>query len=398
MKKLLFPILALILAFGLGLVTVAPVGASPGIVGLWHLDDNANDSSGNGNDGTVSGATYVDGMFDKALSFDGSSNYVQVAEDDTTLDLTEMTIEAWIKVAVAKNYNAIVIKGEDGAENYELLLTGSGLLYSTIKFTDGTRYYPSVPSAITDTNWHHVAMTYKPGEWRIYVDGVKMTERTDIFKTPLTNDIPLFIGAEQYLGSFKTERFFNGTIDEVRIWDEALSADDIAASASLRDIVISKELTALVYQGSVDPNLENPIVPMATEITFTMEITVVNGSIVELGNVEVKDPLPAELELVVYPPEEGCVNNVEVSTKGKSEKVFIEWDLGYVTDSSPCTLEIEAQTDLNPADHQEYTSTGTYELNGGAALSFCVTIAGEDICLDMNSGALWIEAVGEEEE
>jgi hypothetical protein len=186
------------------------------LVGLWHFDGNADDSSVNGNDGTVNGG-WVDGKFGKALSFNGVDEYVSIP-DSASLDLSgEITVEAWIKVDVHKNHNAIVIKGEDGAENYELLLTSSGLLYSTIKFMDGSRYYPSVPSAITDTEWHHVAMTYKPGEWRIYVDGIQMAEITNVSKTP----------AEQYLGSFREERFFNGTIDEVRIWSTALTADQL---------------------------------------------------------------------------------------------------------------------------------------------------------------------------
>jgi hypothetical protein len=217
-------------------ITYLTKGLFSGLVALWRFDEGgditANDSSGNNNHGTLynfSGTYWVDDQWGgQALSFDGVDEYVSVP-DSTSLDLSgEITVEAWIKVAVHKNYNAIVIKGEDGAENYELLLTSSGLLYSTIKFTDGTRYYPSVPSAITDTEWHHVAMTYKPGEWRIYVDGVEKAERTDISKVPLTNNVPLFIGAEQYLGSFRTERFFNGLIDEVRIYDYALSPDTIA--------------------------------------------------------------------------------------------------------------------------------------------------------------------------
>ena len=215
-------------------ITYLTKGSFFGLVGLWSFEEGedltiAYDSSGNDNNGEICGADYTpDQWGGQALSFNGVDEYVSVP-DSASLDLSgEITVEAWIKVDVHKNHNAIVIKGEDGAENYELLLTSSGLLYSTIKFMDGTRYYPSVPSAITDTEWHHVAMTYKPGEWRIYVDGVKMAERTDISKYPLTNNIPLFIGAEQYQGSFRAERFFNGYIDEVRIYDYALSPDTIA--------------------------------------------------------------------------------------------------------------------------------------------------------------------------
>ena len=207
------------------------VPISVDLVGLWRFNSNATDSSGNGNDGTVyGGEIYEDpSPMGQALSFDGVGDYVEVPVD-VTLDITnEITIEAWIKVAFHKNYNAIVIKGEDGAENYELLLYNSGRVHCPIKFTDGSRVWLNAEAAITDTEWHHVAMTYKPGEWRIYVDGVQKAERTDIVKNPLTNNIPLFIGAEQYQGSFRAERFFNGLIDEVRIWNRALSQGQLGS-------------------------------------------------------------------------------------------------------------------------------------------------------------------------
>jgi|GEM_PF-2752533 len=226
MKKRILIALVVVLALA---ATASLVWATGDLTSYWPFDGTANDIV-NGNHGTPHGdAAYADGKFGQALSLDGDGDYVSIP-DSTSLDLSgEMTVEAWIKVAVHKNYNAIVIKGEDVAENYELLLYADGRLHSPIKFTDGSRTYLNASGAITDNNWHHVAMTYKPGQWIIYVDGEKKAERTDISKTPLTNNIPLFIGAEQYLGSFRTERFFNGDIDEVGIWNRALSPEEIAA-------------------------------------------------------------------------------------------------------------------------------------------------------------------------
>jgi len=64
-----------------------------GLVGEWHFDGDAKDSSGNGNDGTVYGASFVEGKFGKALSFDGVGDYVQTPISSGTT----YTLEAWIK-------------------------------------------------------------------------------------------------------------------------------------------------------------------------------------------------------------------------------------------------------------------------------------------------------------
>ena len=70
-----------------------------GLVGGWHFDEGsgsvAKDSSGNGNDGTIHGATWVDGKFGKALSFDGEDDYVSVTTPLTNVENT-FTMELWV--------------------------------------------------------------------------------------------------------------------------------------------------------------------------------------------------------------------------------------------------------------------------------------------------------------
>jgi len=139
-KKLGAIILVVALVLSLGLMPAASVGASPGpgIVGLWHLDGNANDSSGNGNDGTLmGGATYGTGMFGQAVSLDGSDDYVSVP-DSTSLDITSaITVEGWIKLASFSQPSTVAAKWKDisGANLRGYLLTVA---------TDGTpRFYIS---------------------------------------------------------------------------------------------------------------------------------------------------------------------------------------------------------------------------------------------------------------
>src|SRR3972149_11340288 len=69
-----------------------------GLVGEWHFDGDAKDTSGNGNDGTIYGATFVDGKFGKALSFDGVNDYVGTPSVYT---YTTLTTTSWINLTLS---------------------------------------------------------------------------------------------------------------------------------------------------------------------------------------------------------------------------------------------------------------------------------------------------------
>ena len=150
-------------------------------------------------------------------------------------------------------------------------------------------------------------------------------------------------------------------------------------------LMITKELT-----------FGESVVDIATEVEFTMEITVENLTGELLEDVEVHDRLGAELFLDLAEATDG---DVDTWTKGKSKKWFIDWTNFSMNEGESETLTMEATTDINPGGghkiHQEYTSEGTYDLNSGAAL-VSVTIGGEVFEVDSKTPPLTVEAVGEE--
>ena len=406
MKKIVMVTMALAAML---MVSTASVEASPGLVGLWHLDGDASDSSGNGNDGTVTGATYASGMFDQALSFDGD-DYVEVADDDS-LSVNEagaVTVEAWIQPTDGATLTGLVMivgKWNDEEREYEIMLSDGKVRFYGYGANTGTQYAESSTTLVVDTQYH-VAGVWDGSELQVYIDGSADGSSTAF--APDAN-IPntaarLTIGAQFWGGVW--QRDFTGIIDEVRIWDEALSADAISDSASLADIEITKELISPTLDPDTNGNGIDEV-PMATEIEFEMRVTVTNGSDVDLSSAMVRDPLPAELELADVDP---LIASVGVPSsylsKGKSKKVFVEWDLDDLLGTGPETLDITAHTDINPGNpkkphpkgkvHQEYTSPDIYDLNAGASMSFSVNIAGEDIGLVLNSDGLLVEAVGTE--
>ena len=201
-------------------------------VGLWHLDEGtgttAYDSSGNPNDGTLMGDTsWTSGKFANALSFDGDGDYVQLPASNTILNTNTFTIEAWFRTSV----NHPVYGGTEGRlVNLHWKDTAStavslyveedkiGLLYHK-----GSMQHVFVKHEVDyfDNVWHHIAVTYDATTYRLYYDGVEVESQA--------GDFGGFGTYPAYLGTYNgSQRFFNGLIDEVRIWNVALLPNQLA--------------------------------------------------------------------------------------------------------------------------------------------------------------------------
>ncbi|UCE28645.1 MAG: hypothetical protein JSV85_05040, partial [Candidatus Bathyarchaeota archaeon] len=109
-------------------------------------------------------------------------------------------------------------------------------------------------------------------------------------------------------------------------------------------------------------------VPLGVDWSALIGITV--SAPVTIENVVVTDRFGAEIEIVDPFPFVITHGNVSYETKGKSEKVFLTWNIGMLAEGETAILIFEISTDLNPAGKQEYTSPGCYELNSGAVLKF----------------------------
>jgi len=194
-------------------------------VGMWLLDegkgDTATDSSGNENDGEVmNGPKWVDGKFGKALEFDGVDDHVQMTSPDTArADGQPMTAEAWIYWKGGAGYQDIVTQRELynwifylHADNHELSFHGNAQYKSAY--------------AMPQNEWKHVAATVTAdGISTIYVDGVvEHTNPSYLYHPSATSS--LLIGAAVAFGG----EYFNGIIDDVGIFNVALTADDIKST------------------------------------------------------------------------------------------------------------------------------------------------------------------------
>jgi chitodextrinase len=195
--------------------------ATTGLVAAYAFSEGSGttvaDLSGNANNGSIVGATWTTaGKYGKALTFNGTSSHVDIP-DAASLHLgSAMTLEAWVNPATAPSgWKDIVYKGND---NYYLEAAGGTKPAGGGTF-GGTNANVFGTSALTVGAWTHIAVTYDGAALRFYVNGTLAgTQAKTGAITASTN--PLQIGGD----NFWSKQFFNGTIDEVRVYNIALSA------------------------------------------------------------------------------------------------------------------------------------------------------------------------------
>ncbi|MBU4457072.1 MAG: hypothetical protein KKA65_06240, partial [Nanoarchaeota archaeon] len=191
------------------------------LVGWWRFEENYNDSSTWDNQGTCSGTqcpNLTTGMRGKAYKFDGVDDYVEVPYDDTLNITSEITISAWIYRSSDKSSAKIVEK----VNAYSLIMSGTGTYFQlTIYNTSGSAMNTWTAIPYNVNQWYHVVGIYNRSNICIYVDGLlsKCEYKPNGIQSSTAN---------VYLGG--TSSYFNGSIDEVMVWDRALSPEEINAS------------------------------------------------------------------------------------------------------------------------------------------------------------------------
>jgi hypothetical protein len=181
-----------------------------------------------------------------ALFFDGNGDYVLV-EDSPSLDMTDgFTIAAWIYLETYTEWASVVTKGMD-ANNYTIHQSGpvGGNDFGHLRFTGSSPALPVFPFLESDTQiplneWHHIALTYDGENLIFYLDGV--ADGGGALEGPLeANDEALHIAADFPGG----DEFWNGAIDELKIWNEALKAKHIRTAMNGHSSPVASGLAGL---------------------------------------------------------------------------------------------------------------------------------------------------------
>ncbi len=199
-----------------------------GLVGAWLMDESdgntVSDSSENGLDGKFAQGSpnWVKGKFGNGLEFGGSD--MVTVDDDAALDIKSFTLSAWVNIPKITGTWQIIASKENRnptGRNYGLFghLNAGVVHYS---FTTNAQWKSfDAKTNIADGNWHHVVATYENPNYKLYLDGTvdaQSAPGTD----PDNHDNFLFIGGCN-IGNY----WMSGTIDEVVLYDRALSETEI---------------------------------------------------------------------------------------------------------------------------------------------------------------------------
>lgn len=236
-KTVILSAIALVAIAGIAVlvffVTQKPEESS--LVAHWKFDQSEGntitDASKKGNQGELHGSTWTEGKLGQAMKFDGTDDYVEAPNSDGLNFEDEMTIAAWVNLAeVGKGRQILVQKNplekSDDFTNYTLYAQWDGDKLAFIVGNGKRRVGVLSEKGIGKSNeWRHLAVTMKKDEVGFYIDGEPAGTDSITIK-PYTNDGPLLIG--RYTSPDGTSKFhLNGKLDELRIYNKALSQKEI---------------------------------------------------------------------------------------------------------------------------------------------------------------------------
>jgi len=212
-----------------------------GLVGMWSFNGpdltgaKALDSSGNGNDGKLTnGPVPAMGKVGQALDFDGTNDFVDAGSDSSIDDIFAGggTITSWINIKSDANNNARIVDkafGNTFTNGFAFLVINQTALRFGYDFTGGNARWSTNNGTIPIDTWHHVAVTYNrdsiDNDPKFYIDGVSSNVTQNVAPSGTADSDA---GNNVSIGAFSDgTNVFSGKIDEVRMYNRYLSADEI---------------------------------------------------------------------------------------------------------------------------------------------------------------------------
>ncbi len=210
-----------------------PVLPSLGLIAHWGFDDASNlgkDSNDNHHQGINTGVTQTTGIIGSAASFDGSTALIQVPAHVDLEPTDALTVSLWAKFSQTNNPDGILIDSSHGGDKKGWVMGYNGTS-GVLSFSYGNQvtWHTAIPTSdVADDVWHQITGLFDGSTINIYVDGdLEHTVTYSGTASPSGRDIN--IGAWTEGGSLA--RYFNGLIDDIRLYNRAITDQEICALA-----------------------------------------------------------------------------------------------------------------------------------------------------------------------
>ena len=262
-------------------------GGGNGEVSYWKMDDNAAnttvvDSSGNGNNGTAqqnTSALHTTGKIKGALTFNGSTDRIDVSSNETLTFADKISVSLWVKWDTLSDWRSLVHGTTSGSwdSSYWLATSSSTNMRWSI---NGDNSHDFNPDNLQTGQWYHIVATYNGSNGKVYVNGV--LKNTFSRSGNINNENGVRLGL-----TGNGEYRFDGTLDDVRVFNRALTAAEVrvlyhsggggiccasSASPTITNCVFHSNFAN--YGGGIYDNSSSPTV---TSCVFVGNTADVNG-------------------------------------------------------------------------------------------------------------------------
>ncbi len=205
------------------------------LVGWWPFNGNANDESGNGHNGTISGATLTtdrNGSVNSCYEFDGNSNFIELS-NLSNYKYSPITISCWVNTYTLDTTNIDGGRVIVGRDEFGVYYTGSLMLYNyktggisnNLSYYTGNTAYHSTYQ-FSKLNWVNVAMTIDNADSIIfYINGKRISKQKNSVNSYFQT--PFLIGASNGPNKVGHRYFWHGKIDDIAVWGRALDSNEI---------------------------------------------------------------------------------------------------------------------------------------------------------------------------
>jgi hypothetical protein len=221
-----------------------------GLVAYYPFNGNANDESGNGNNGTVNGATLISDRFgnaNNAYSFDGIDDFIDISNTSGLISSQGLSLSIW-----TKNYNP-----NSSSNQQFLFLIGNNPNVRILMRDESNQVSGSILNCncsddlysshtLNPNQWTHIVLTYnlEIGLQKLYINGVNVDSKTESMTTYYTTN-----NRAKRIGSYGfNNHYFNGNLDDAAIWNRPLTEQEIA---NLYTSDTSNECSTLVINTGV---------------------------------------------------------------------------------------------------------------------------------------------------